>query len=74
MTPQNQNTGIGLINYKKGFKIHFLFFLLGIPAIWIIWSLTDRTYPWALWQTIGWSVGILFHFLGVYVFKKSKLN
>jgi thiol:disulfide interchange protein len=59
------------INPRKGFRIHLLVFLLTIPAIWIIWLLTEQTYPWPLWQTLGWTIGIWFHYLGAFVFKKS---
>jgi hypothetical protein len=56
---------------KKGFRIHFLVFLLTTPVIWLVWYLTDRTYIWPLWSTLGWGIGVLFHYLGVYVFKRS---
>ncbi|MFA6057682.1 MAG: 2TM domain-containing protein [Taibaiella sp.] len=62
------------IQPKKGFKIHLLVFLLATPALWLVWYLTDRTYPWPLWTTPAWAIGVLFHYLGVYVFKKSKTN
>jgi len=58
------------VNPKKGFFIHLLVFLLATPAIWLVWYLTDRTYPWPLWSTPAWAIGVLFHYLGVYVFKK----
>ncbi|WJS94582.1 2TM domain-containing protein [Flavobacterium johnsoniae] len=60
-------------NLKLGFKIHFLVFLLATPIIFITWYLTDTTYPWPLWSTPAWAVGVFFHYLGVYVFKKSKI-
>lgn len=60
-------------NLKLGFKIHFLVFLLVSPIIFIIWYLTDTTYPWPLWSTSAWAVGILFHYLGVFVFRKNKI-
>ncbi|SEW43041.1 2TM domain-containing protein [Chryseobacterium wanjuense] len=60
------------MNAKKGFRIHFLVFLLTTPLIWLVWYLTDRTYIWPLWSTLAWVVGILFHFLGVYFFKNFK--
>ncbi|GAO44675.1 2TM domain-containing protein [Flavihumibacter petaseus] len=60
------------VNPRKGFRIHLLVFLLATPAIWLTWYLTDRTYPWALWSTLAWGVGVLFHYLGVYVFQKNK--
>ncbi|PWB26024.1 2TM domain-containing protein [Flavobacterium sp. HTF] len=61
-------------NPKKGFRIHLLVFVLTIPVIWLIWFFTDRTYPWPAWQTAAWATGLLFHFLGVYVFKKRIKN
>jgi hypothetical protein len=56
---------------KKGFRIHLLVFALVTPAIWLVWFLTDRTYPWPLWSTPAWAIGVMFHYLGVFVFKKS---
>ncbi|CAG4992601.1 hypothetical protein DYBT9275_00995 [Dyadobacter sp. CECT 9275] len=55
---------------SKGFKIHLLAFVLVTPAIWLVWYLTDTSYPWPLWSTPAWGVGLLFHYLGVYVFSK----
>lgn len=60
------------INRKKGFKIHLIVFLLATPAIWLVWYLTDSSYPWPLWSTPAWAVGVLFHYLGVYVFNRSR--
>jgi hypothetical protein len=70
----SSTTGYATTNIqpKKGFKIHLLVFLLTTPALWLVWYLTDRTYPWPLWTTPAWAIGVLFHYLGVYVFKKSK--
>jgi hypothetical protein len=59
------------INQKKGFRIHLLVFLLAIPAMWIVWYWTDRTYLWPLWSTPAWALGVLFHYLGVFVFRKK---
>ncbi|WP_281232770.1 2TM domain-containing protein [Flavobacterium gelatinilyticum] len=60
-------------NPKLGFRIHFLVFVLTAPLIFIIWYLTDTTYPWPLWSTPAWATGVLFHYLGVYVFKKNRI-
>ena len=62
------------INPQKGFRIHLLVFFLVTPAIWLVWYLTDRTYPWPLWSTPAWAIGVLFHYLGIFVFKNSKKN
>lgn len=58
------------INPGKGLRIHLLVYLLTIPVSWLAWYLTD-TYPWPLWSTTAWSTGLLFHYLGVYVFRKN---
>jgi hypothetical protein len=70
MKYQPNRDSLPSINPGKGFRIHLLVFLLVAPAIWIVWYLTDRTYPWPLWSTPAWAIGVLFHYLGVYVFKK----
>jgi hypothetical protein len=57
---------------RLGFRIHLLAFLILTPAIWLVWYLTDRTYPWPLWSTPAWAVGVLFHYLGAFVFKKKS--
>ena len=60
------------VNPKKAFRIHLLVFLLTVPATWLVWYFTGRTYPWPIWTTVAWATGILFHWLGVYVFRKNK--
>ena len=57
---------------KKGFRIHLLVFLIAVPAMWIVWYLTGGRYMWPLWSTPAWAIGVLFHYLGVFVFKRSK--
>ncbi|MEO6175907.1 MAG: 2TM domain-containing protein [Flavobacterium circumlabens] len=59
------------IEPKKGFKIHLLVFVLTIPALWLLWFFTDRTYLWPVWQTAAWGTGLLFHYMGVFIFKKN---
>jgi len=72
MTHLTNRGTIPPIDPKKGFRIHLIVFLLGTPAIWLAWYLTDRTYPWPLWSTPAWGIGVLFHYLGVFVFSRSK--
>jgi len=62
------------INPKKGFNIHLFVFLMAIPAIWCIWYLTGHSYPWPIWSSLSWGIGVLFHYLGVFVFRKHPSN
>lgn len=59
------------VNAPQGFRIHLVVFLLTTPALWLVWYLTDSSYPWPLWSTTSWVTGIVFHYLGIYVFKKK---
>lgn len=74
MTHSVNGSNAAGVDPKKGFRIHLLVFLLAMPAVWVVWYFTDRTYPWPLWATPAWAVGVVFHYLGVYVFKQSKNN
>jgi hypothetical protein len=29
-----------------------------------------KSYPWFIWPTFGWGIGLVFHFLGVWVFNR----
>lgn len=60
------------LNPKKGFRIHLLVFILTLPVLWTVWYLTDRSYPWPVFSTVGWSIGIFFHYMKVFVFNKSS--
>ena len=70
MTHLTNEHRVAPINAAKGFSIHLLVFLLATPIIWLAWYLTDTSYPWILWQTPAWTIGLLFHYLGEFVFKK----
>lgn len=74
MTHSSQWGTPASIDPKKGFRIHLIVFLFSIPAMWITWYFTDRTYIWPLWSMSAWAIGVIFHYLGVFVFKKPKNN
>lgn len=74
MTQHSQWSAPSPIDPKKGFRIHLLVFVLVTPVIWLIWYLTDSAYPWPLWSTPAWAIGVIFHYLGVFVFKKNSKN
>ena len=48
------------VNEKKGFFIHLV----------VIWTVTGRGFPWFLFPLGGWGIGVIFHFLGVFVFSQ----
>jgi len=60
------------VEEKKGFYIHFAVYIIVNIILVIIWATTGAGYPWFLFPLGGWGIGILFHFLGVFVFSRQS--
>jgi hypothetical protein len=60
------------VKAKLGFYWHFSVYLIINGLLIGIYLLTTLAagfyYPWFVWPMAGWGIGILFHFLGVFVF------
>ena len=61
------------VEEKKGFFIHLSVYILVNSLLVIIWAFpSGGGNPWFLWPLGGWGIGLLFHFLGVFVFSKKS--
>lgn len=61
---------------RVAFKRHLATYIIVNLFLWILWFLTDRDYdrsyfPWPIWPTVGWGIGLAFNYIGVYVMPKS---
>jgi hypothetical protein len=58
---------------RAGFKIHLMVFAIIIGMLWMIWLFTGglNRHPWPAYPTIGWGIGIVFNYLGVYKFNHA---
>lgn len=74
-----------LAQKRAGFKSHAFVYLIVNAFLWGIWLFTGnqrhgininewdtRHYPWPIWTTLGWGIGLAFHFAGVYIFPKAN--
>ena len=59
---------------RAGFKRHLGTYVIVIGFLWALWLFTgtdsntgDAKYPWPIWATAGWGIGLLFHYLSAYV-------
>ena len=61
------------VEEKKSFRTHFIVYLCVNAFLVIIWAVTGRGdgVPWFVFPLGGWGIGILFHFLSVYVFSRE---
>jgi 2TM domain len=63
---------------RASFKYHLATYIVINLFLWAIWFFTSDAgdmrdkYPWPIWSTLGWGIGLLFHFLGAYVFRKEN--
>jgi TM2 domain-containing membrane protein YozV len=61
-----------IVEEKKGFYTHLAVYVLVNTFLIIIWAFpSGGGYPWFLWPLGGWGIGIIFHFLGVFVFPRQ---
>lgn len=69
-----------LAKKRVGFKRHLITYVVMNIFFWIIWYLTDHKQedeenggiPWPVFPMIGWGLGIVFNYLGVFVFNKPS--
>lgn len=60
------------VEEKKGFFIHFSVYICVNIMLVIIWAVTGAGFPWFIFPLGGWGIGVLFHFLGTFVFTRSS--
>jgi len=61
------------VRAKLGFYWHLASYVLVNGLLIVIYLLTGPlisgfTYPWFIWPMFGWGIGLLFHFMGTFVF------
>lgn len=62
---------------RASFKYHLGAYVIVNCFLWLVWYLSGRHttlngWPWPIWPMAGWGIGLLFHFLGAYVYPKEN--
>ena len=58
------------VEEKKGFYIHLTVYIVVNIGLVLLWAFAaDRGFPWCVFPLGGWGIGLLFHYLGVFVFE-----
>lgn len=47
------------IKKRRDFQAHLVSFIVVNTAIWVVWAVTSRGYPWPAWITGLWGIGLL---------------
>jgi hypothetical protein len=67
-----------LAQRRASFKRHLATYIVINIFLWLIWYFTGRNgdgdngFPWPVWSTLGWGVGLAFHYIGAYVTPQSN--
>jgi hypothetical protein len=74
-TPEGRDRQLWLAAKKRvSFRSHLMVYLLVNAFLWGVWFFSGNTsghdgrYPWPIWTTLGWGLGLTFHYLGAFVF------
>ena len=78
METERDNELWKLAKKRVNFKRHLATYFACNLFFWAIWFFTDHKQddeeaggvPWPIFPMLGWGVGILFNFIGVYVLNK----
>ena len=84
--PEGKDPALWEIAQKRAaFKKHALTYIIINVFLWAIWVFTDfknegvdfthlrwHHYPWPIWTTLGWGIGLAFHYVGAFVFPKAN--
>ncbi|MDF2448553.1 MAG: hypothetical protein K0R26_1057 [Bacteroidota bacterium] len=67
-----------LAKKRVGFKRHLATYIVINGFFWLLWFFTDRDneyagVPWPIFPMLGWGIGVIFNFLGAYVFFNHDL-
>jgi hypothetical protein len=57
------------VEKKRGFYSHLTVYVIVNIILILIWFFTSRGFPWFIFPLGGWGIGIIFHFLDVFVFE-----
>ncbi len=65
---------------RVSFKKHASTYVIINIFLWGVWYFTGNhpagtdefNYPWPIWTTLGWGIGIAFHYVSAYVAPKGN--
>jgi hypothetical protein len=60
------------VEEKQGFFVHLTVYIIVNIMLVLIWAFAAvRGFPWFVFPLGGWGIGLLFHYLGVFVFERQ---
>jgi len=69
---------------RASFKSHAISYVIVNAFLWALWYFSAirhdvemdhynwSHFPWPVWPTLGWGIGLAFHFAGAYIFPRAN--
>ena len=79
--PEGRDPKLWEIAQKRAsFKSHLIAYVVVNAFLWALWyfgkgydeSYRHTGWPWPIWTTLGWGIGLAFHFAGAYIFPRAN--
>ena len=67
MTEADRQWAIKRIRAKRGFWVHLAMYFAVNGMLVGIWAATAADYFWPIWPMLGWAVGVVGHWVTVFV-------
>jgi len=62
-----RGAAIGRLKKRREFQTHLFAYIVINGLVWAVWAMTGEGYPWPLWLSGLWAVGLIFNAWDVYV-------
>jgi hypothetical protein len=77
--PPDRDPQLWAIAQKRAsFKYHLAVYVVINIFFWVLWYFSGArieeraNWPWPVWPMFGWGIGLVFHYLGAYVFPRDN--
>ena len=84
--PEGKDPSLWQTAHKRAsFKRHAITYVIVNAFLWITWYLSAghkyqndseawglHHFPWPIWTTVGWGIGLAFHFASAYIFPETN--
>lgn len=62
-----RGVAIRRLKKRREFQTHLFAYIVINGLVWAVWALTGKGYPWPLWLSGLWAIGLIFNAWDVYV-------
>lgn len=63
---------------RAAFKSHLYIYFFVNAGLWALWAFglfwsRGTSYPWPIWTTLGWGIGLVSHYFNAYTYNEKNM-